>query len=131
VPGERLVGVWLDEGSIAVHAIDCAAWARSDPPEADILDIGWRRDGDDVFAFTGILVTVRNEIGVLSEVAAVIARYGVSIANISMRNHSADFVDMFIEIEVKSDRQIAQLLAGLCAVSTVVAAERCEAKPDE
>ncbi|MEQ1929761.1 MAG: bifunctional (p)ppGpp synthetase/guanosine-3',5'-bis(diphosphate) 3'-pyrophosphohydrolase [Parvularculaceae bacterium] len=126
VPGERIVGIREDDGDIAVHTIACEVWARLDPPESKLIDLSWNKEAEAVFGFTQVIVTVRNEIGVLSEVAAVIARYGVSIANIKMRNQSSDFVDLSIDLEVKNERQLVQMLAGLRTISTVVSAERRE-----
>jgi (p)ppGpp synthase/HD superfamily hydrolase len=126
VPGERIVGVRDADGAITVHAIHCETWEREDPPESSLLDLGWNKDSEGAFGFSQVLVTVRNEVGVLSEVAAAIARYGVSIANIKMRNHSADFVDLYIDVEIRNERQLAQMLAGLRAISTVISAERRE-----
>ena len=126
LPGERIVGIREDDGDIAVHTIACEVWARLDPPESKLIDLSWNKEAEAVFGFTQVIVTVRNEIGVLSEVAAVIARYGVSIANIKMRNQSSDFVDLSIDLEVKNERQLVQMLAGLRTISTVVSAERRE-----
>ncbi|MGE0408637.1 MAG: ACT domain-containing protein, partial [Amphiplicatus sp.] len=79
-----------------------------------------------VSAIAQIVVTIRNEIGVLSDVAGVIARYGVSIANIKMRNRSPEFVELFVDVEVKDTRQLEQMLAGLRASAAVLSAERNE-----
>lgn len=131
VPGERIIGIREDDGDIAVHTIACEIWARSDPPESRLIDLSWNADAEDVFGFTQVIVTVRNEIGVLSDVAAAIARYGVSIANIKMRNQKSDFVDLYIDLEVKNERQLVQMLAGLRAIASVVTAERREKLDDE
>jgi GTP pyrophosphokinase len=131
VPGERILGVIEDDGDVAVHTIYCETWARLDPPESSLIDLHWDKETEAVFGFTQVLVTVRNEIGVLSEVAACIARYGVSIANIKMRNQSPEFVDLYIDVEVKNERQLAQMLAGLKTVSNVVSADRRESLDHE
>ncbi|MCK5748409.1 MAG: ACT domain-containing protein, partial [Oricola sp.] len=75
-------------------------------------------------AFARIICTVRNGLGVLSEVAGIIARYGVSIANIRIQNRSREFVDFITDVEVKDARQLAQMLAGLRASPNVIDAER-------
>ncbi len=126
LPGERIVGIREDDGSILVHTIYCETLARLDPPQAQWIDLGWNKETADVFGFSQILVTVRNEIGVLSDVAGVIARYGVSIANIKMKNRSQDFVELYIDVEVKDEKQLTQMLAGLRASTAVLSAERHE-----
>ena len=131
LPGERIVGIREEDGSISVHTIDCATLARDDPPQSRWIDLSWRREGARFTTIAQIVVTVRNEIGVLSDVAGVIARYGVSIANIKLRNRSPDFVEMFIDAEVKDARQMEQMLAGLRASTAVLSAERSEAGENE
>lgn len=132
VPGERILGVREDDGDIAVHAITCEVWAREDPPESQLIDLGWDKDTEKLFGFTQVEVTVRNQIGVLSEVAGVIANYGVSIANIKMSGErGGDFVVLVIDLEVKNERQLLQMLAGLRTSSAVVGAERRESVDHE
>ena len=131
LPGERIVGIRGDDGSITVHTIHCETLAREDPPQSRWLDLKWRREGEGLTAFAQIIVTIRNEIGVLSDVASIIARYGVSVANIKMRGRSPDFVELIIDVEVKDLRQMAQMLAGLRASAAVLSAERNEAGDNE
>jgi (p)ppGpp synthase/HD superfamily hydrolase len=129
IPGERIVGVRTEDG-ISVHAIDCATLSQDDPGQSQWVDIKWR-DKDNHIAYAKIVVTVRNEIGVLSDVAGIIARYGVSIANIRLDNKSPDFVELFIDIVVKDIRQLEQMLAGLRASANVLSAERNERPKNE
>jgi len=129
IPGERIVGV-KDEQTVTVHAIDCQSLSAAEPEDGQWIDLKWR-DKDNHIAYAKITVTVRNEIGVLSEVAGIIARYGVSIANIRLDNKSPDFVELFIDIVVKDIRQLEQMLAGLRASAHVLSAERNERPKDE
>jgi (p)ppGpp synthase/HD superfamily hydrolase len=131
LPGERIVGIREDDGSILVHTIHCETLARDDPPQSRWIDLSWRRESTGVSAFAKIKVTVRNEIGVLSDVASIIARYGVSIANIKMRNRAQDFVELYMDVEVKDAKQLENMLGGLRASATVLSAERHEAIDDE
>ncbi|HOP20543.1 MAG TPA: DUF5913 domain-containing protein, partial [Amphiplicatus sp.] len=126
LPGERIVGIRQNDGSILVHTIHCETLAREDPPQSRWLDLRWRKDSGDVSAVAQIIMTIRNDVGVLSDVAGIIARYGVSIANIKMRNRSREFVEVIVDLEVKDARQLEQLLAGLRASAAVLTAERNE-----
>lgn len=128
LPGERIVGIRDTDGSIQVHEISCERLALDDPPQDRWLDLRWRRDTEETSYFAQIVVTVNNEVGVLSEVANVIARYGVSIANIRLQNRGQGFVELVVDVEVTDARQLANLLGGLKASRSVVAAERREAQ---
>ena len=124
LPGERIVGIRQDDGSIMVHAISCKTLEKEDPPQERWLDLKWREQDENATAFARLLVTVRNGLGVLSEVAGIIARYGVSIANIRIQNRSREFVDFITDVEVKDARHLAHMLAGLRASPNVIDAER-------
>jgi GTP pyrophosphokinase len=129
IPGERIVGI-RDGELVVVHAIDCATLEREDPTQSQWVDLKWRERAD-VTAYAKVLVTVRNDIGVLSDVAGIIARYGVSIANIRLDNRSPDFVELHIDIVVKDVRQLEQMLAGVRASAHVLSAQRNERTSDE
>ncbi len=130
IPGERIVGI-RDGELVVVHAIDCAMLEREDPTQSQWVDLKWRERADGLSAYAKVLVTVRNEIGVLSDVAGIIARYGVSIANIRLDNRSPDFVELHIDIVVKDVRQLEQMLAGVRASTHVLSAQRNERASDE
>lgn len=124
IPGDRIVGIKQDDGLVRVHTISCERLAIDDPVQDRWIDLRWRRDAADATAFVKIVVTVRNEIGVLSDVAGIIAHFGVSIANIKLENRAEDFVEMLIDVEVKDARQLAHMMAGLGVASNVIKVER-------
>jgi GTP pyrophosphokinase len=129
IPGERIVGIRSSTG-VVVHAIDCATLEKEDPAQGQWIDLKWR-EKDNHIAYAKIVVTVRNEIGVLSDVAGIIARYKVSIANIRLDNKSPDFVELFIDVVVSDIRQLEQMLAGLRASAHVLSAIRNERPKNE
>src|SRR5690606_12057810 len=75
IPGERIIGV-RDGETVTVHAIDCATLESEGPSEGQWIDLRWREKENHI-AYAKVVVTVRNEIGVLSEIAGIIARYRV------------------------------------------------------
>ena len=129
IPGERIVGIREDQ-TVTVHAIDCSTLEKQGSLEGQWIDLKWR-EKDNHIAYAKVVVTVRNEIGVLSEIAGIIARYGVSIANIRLENKSPDFVELFVDVVVKDVRQLEQMLAGIRASAHVLAAERNERPKNE
>ncbi|MEZ5891736.1 MAG: bifunctional (p)ppGpp synthetase/guanosine-3',5'-bis(diphosphate) 3'-pyrophosphohydrolase [Parvularculaceae bacterium] len=130
LPGERIVGI--REGNVVkVHTIYCETLAREDPPQERWLDLKWREQEAGATAFARVVATVRNGVGVLSEIAGIIARYGVSIANIRLQNRSKEFIDFVMDVEVKDARQLTQMLAGVRASPAVINAERTGAGDNE
>ncbi|MEM8771265.1 MAG: bifunctional (p)ppGpp synthetase/guanosine-3',5'-bis(diphosphate) 3'-pyrophosphohydrolase [Pseudomonadota bacterium] len=132
LPGERIVGIRGDDGGVKVHTIYCETLAKEDPAQERWLDLKWR-EGEDIetSAFAQVTITVRNGVGVLSEVASIIARYGVSIASIRLLNRSQEFLDMVMDVEVKDAKQLSQMLAGVRAAPSVISAERSGHKENE
>ncbi len=124
LPGERIVGIRQGDRSIKVHTIYCEVLAEEDPPQDRWLDLKWRDREEGATAFARITATVRNGLGVLSEIGGIIARYGVSIANIRIHNRSKEFVDFVVDVEVKDARQFSQMLAGVRASPNVIDVDR-------
>ncbi|VAV99470.1 Guanosine-3',5'-bis(diphosphate) 3'-pyrophosphohydrolase / GTP pyrophosphokinase, (p)ppGpp synthetase II, partial [hydrothermal vent metagenome] len=132
LPGERIVGIRGDDGGISVHTIHCEQLAKQDPPQSRWLDLKWRaNDEEHQSAFARLTVTVQNGVGVLSEIAGIIARYGISIASMRLQNRSKEFIDVVMDVEVTDARQLAHALAGLRAAPTVLSAERVGIDDDE
>ena len=125
LPGERIVGIRGDDGAITVHTIHCEQLAKDDPPQSRWMDLKWREGEEEQFsAFARLIVTVQNGVGVLSEIAAIIARYGISIASMRLQNRSKEFIDIVMDVEVNDARQLTQALAGVRAAPSVLSAER-------
>lgn len=132
LPGERIVGIRGDGGGVAVHTIYCDTLAREDPAQERWMDLKWRdKEEDGVSAFARVTITVQNGVGVLSEVAGIIARYGVSIAGMRLSNRSREFLDMIMDVEVKDAKQLNQMLAGVRAAPSVISAERTGSDENE
>lgn len=132
LPGERIVGIRGDAGDITVHTIHCERLAADDPGQERWLDLKWRDNDDEALtAFARLSVTVQNGVGVLSEIAGIIARYGISIASMRLQNRSKEFIDIVMDVEVHDARQLAQALAGVRAAPTVLSVERIGTEDDE
>ena len=124
LPGERIVGIRGEDGSIDVHTIYCDMLAKDDPDQSRWLDLKWAADKDDIFVIARIHVSVQNGVGVLSEVANIVARYGVSISGMKMRTLSRDFIEIVMDVEVRDVKQLNNVLAGVRAAPSVISAER-------
>ncbi|MEO1149828.1 MAG: bifunctional (p)ppGpp synthetase/guanosine-3',5'-bis(diphosphate) 3'-pyrophosphohydrolase [Pseudomonadota bacterium] len=135
IPGDRIVGIKSIPGDsprhLHVHTIFCKALARRDPALDRWVDLRWRSDQSAYRAASAIKMTVHNEVGGLSEIASVIARYGVSVTNISFINRTPDFFDLVIDVGVKDLKTLTQLLTALRASRITISVERDEANHDD
>jgi len=135
IPGDRIVGIKSIPGDsprhLHVHTIFCKTLARRDPALDRWVDLRWRSDQSAYRAASSIKMTVHNEVGGLSEIASVIARYGVSVTNISFINRTPDFFDLVIDVGVKDLKTLTQLLTALRASRITISVERDEAHHDD
>ncbi|MEL6111690.1 MAG: bifunctional (p)ppGpp synthetase/guanosine-3',5'-bis(diphosphate) 3'-pyrophosphohydrolase [Pseudomonadota bacterium] len=135
IPGDRIVGIKSIPGDsprhLHVHTIFCKTLARRDPALDRWVDLRWRSDQSAYRAASSIKMTVHNEVGGLSEIASIIARYGVSVTNISFINRTPDFFDLVIDVGVKDLKTLTQLLTALRASRITISVERDEAHHDD
>lgn len=126
VPGERIVGIKSGHDEMRVHTIFCQRLAQDDPPQDLWVDLKWRTNRGKYRAASTLELTVRNEVGGLSEMASVLARYNVSVTNIRFTNRTPDFFDLVIDIGVQDIQTLTQVLTALRATNTTISAQRSE-----
>jgi len=72
IPGDRIVGVILPGRGVEVHVIDCERLALLDEDQ-DWIDLRWTPEAKSNAVSVGrIVAVVRNEPGVLAEMAGVV-----------------------------------------------------------
>ena len=76
-------------------------------------------------------MTVSNDVGGLSVVASILARYSVSITNIRFTRRTPDFFDLIIDVGVKDVRMLMDVLTALRASETVISAVRHEGQEED
>ncbi|MDB5441500.1 MAG: pyrophosphokinae, partial [Caulobacteraceae bacterium] len=124
IPGDRIVGVAdATEDVIEVHTIDCALLA--DQEEAQWRDLQWTVEAERSAFGTGkIAVTVRDVPGVLGQVCTIIGETGGNIVALKMHHRQHGFVDDDIEIEVRDQRHLTNIIAALRTNAHVEQVER-------
>jgi len=130
LPGERIVGIKSSKQNLHIHTIFCERLAIDDPPQDQWVDVKWRDDRGEFRANSIILVTANNEVGGLSEIAAIIARYRTSITNIKFLRRTSDFFDLMISLGVTDIQRLTQLLTALRASTTTISAQRHESSEE-
>jgi len=131
IPGERIVGIKSGHDEIRVHTIFCHRLAEDNPSQDRWVDLKWRENRGEYRAASSIELTVRNEVGGLSELASVIARYNVSVTNIRFTKRTPDFFDLVIDVGVKDIQNLTQLLTAMRATNTTISAQRREGQEEE
>lgn len=123
LPGERIVGVAGQGGTVAVHRIDCDVLAAA--ADADWLNLAWSSAPSTAFV-APIVVTVNNRTGAIGHIGTMLARYDADIVDMKLGNREARFSDLCFDIAVRDARHLANVLTGLRASDYVVEAKRSE-----
>ena len=131
IPGERIVGIKSGHDKIRVHTIYCNRLAQDDPSQDLWVDVKWRNNRGAFRAASCISMTVSNDVGGLSVVASILARYSVSITNIRFTRRTPDFFDLIIDVGVKDVRMLMDVLTALRASETVISAVRHEGQEED
>ena len=96
----------------------------NDTPER-WLDVSWDSDNDDTqFLVSRIGVTLINKPGSLGKVTLIIAKNNGNISNIRFSTRKIDFYEIIIDIEVRDNIHLTNIIAALRLLSEVSSVER-------
>ncbi|CAM3787403.1 GTP pyrophosphokinase rsh [Litorimonas haliclonae] len=127
IPGDRIIGlqnVEDEKGGIRIHTIDCETLSSTNVDPDDWLDLGWRRSADQSSATGRMTVTVEHVPGALADLTKIIGESGGNLVNIKTVKRSPVFFDMIMDVEVRDNRHLVQIIAALRASAYVISAER-------
>ena len=131
IPGDRIVGIQSLEGKgVEIHTIDCEALESFEGDEERWLDIGWRRSVQHAASTGRITATLEHVPGALADVTKIIGEAGGNLTNIKTVSRSPTFFDMIIDVEVRDNRHLLQIIAAMRASTYVVSAGRTRAVID-
>jgi GTP pyrophosphokinase/guanosine-3',5'-bis(diphosphate) 3'-pyrophosphohydrolase len=125
VPGDRIVGIAQDDGSVAVHTIDCSVLAQYEDREDLWRDMHWTAQAEQsTLSVARLQATIRDAAGVLGQVCTVIGEAGGNIVNLRMHHRQQDFFDVDIDVDVNDVRHLTHIAAALRANPSVETVER-------
>lgn len=125
LPGDRIVGIQTPGKGVSIHTIDCVSLESfHDMPER-WLDVSWDLPSAEKQAHIGRLkLNVANEPGTLAELASTVANNRGNIVNLKITNRHTDLFEMAVDIEVRDNRHLNQIVASLRSVAAVSTVER-------
>ncbi|MFO1166907.1 MAG: bifunctional (p)ppGpp synthetase/guanosine-3',5'-bis(diphosphate) 3'-pyrophosphohydrolase [Rhodoblastus sp.] len=125
VPGDRIVGIVTPGDGITIYPIQSPALSAFDNEPERWIDVRWDLEeyGRDKFP-AQIKVTAINEPGSLGAIATVIGDAGANISNIAFEEHSPDFRDVLIDVEVNDLKHLTGIMSQLKARPVVSKVER-------
>ncbi len=125
LPGDRIVGIQTPGKGVAVHTIDCQTLESfHDMPERWI-DVSWDiASGNDQRLVGRLTLVVTNRPGGLANVTTAVASHDGNINNLKITGRSTDFFDLTLDIEVKDNRHLNEIMAALRAEGAVSSVDR-------
>lgn len=130
LPGDRIVGIIAQGKGVTVHRRKCHNLSMfADMPER-FLEISWTeeamgRTGRDAPRYTARLsVVAGNDPAVLASLTNLATRHEACVVNLRIVNRQLDFMEILVDMEVRSKGHLATVLAGFRAEKGVLQAER-------
>jgi len=133
MPGDRIVGVMREGKGVEVHVIDCEPLAEMEDEQSleNWIDLKWTPEaGAHGVSIGRVLATVRNEPGVLAEIAGAVGEAGGNITDVKTLQRTRDFFEMAFDVEVFDARHLNNIVAALKTSDKVVTAERARRPGD-
>ena len=127
IPGDRIIGMQSPGRGIEIHTIDCEELAQHEAQQEMWLDLGWRRAAEQTASTGRVTATVEHVPGALADVTKIIGESRGNLTNIKTLRRSPAFFDMVLDIEVRDNRHLLQILAALRTSTYVVSTDRSRA----
>jgi GTP pyrophosphokinase/guanosine-3',5'-bis(diphosphate) 3'-pyrophosphohydrolase len=129
IPGDRILGLQIKGGGIAIHTIDCDELAADEEQSANWIDLAWRRAAKQAASTARVVITVEHVPGALADVTKIIGESKGNLTNIKTMRRSPTFFDMIIDVDVRDTRHLMSIIAALRASAFVVKVDRSRALP--
>ena len=125
IEGDKIVGIVTAGLGVSIHTVDCNTLdSYSDSPER-WLDISWESDSENKgLHISRIKIVLTNKAGSLGKVTTAIANNNGNISNIHFTSRKIDFFEIIIDIEVRDNNHINNIMAALRLLSEISSLER-------
>jgi (p)ppGpp synthase/HD superfamily hydrolase len=119
IPGDPIIGFLSAGRGITVHTADCPNVAKFRKHPEQWIEVKWETHIEGVFP-VNVRVEVKNQRGVLAQVAAVIAEFDANIDTVNLEERDGINSAMDFTIEVRDRVHLAAILRRLRALDAVV-----------
>ncbi len=126
IPGDPIVGVIHTGSGVTIHNQNCKILKNLVLTPQRILNISWKKseEAKEEKYLSKIRVLLTNKSGSLADVSSLITKKDVRINNIKVANRVADYLELLVDVEVKSVDHLEEILSSLRSSKKIVEAER-------
>lgn len=122
IPGDKVVGVLTTKG-MTLHRVICSNLIRFKRKNIQYLDIDWKADEKEEF-YVKISIKVANRRGTLALIAETIAKIGINIENIEMKEKDNFMKAINLIISVKNSKQLEEVFSQIKSFDFVIGVSR-------
>ena len=126
LPGDRIVGIVTTGKGVTIHTSDCQTLESFAATPERFIDVGWESGATKKgVAHTGRVTAIAaNGPGALASLTNAIAKQDGAVTNLKIVNRQQDFFEVLVDVEVRDQRHLMNVIAGLRAASGVTQVER-------
>ncbi|MDO5622465.1 MAG: bifunctional (p)ppGpp synthetase/guanosine-3',5'-bis(diphosphate) 3'-pyrophosphohydrolase [Paracoccus sp. (in: a-proteobacteria)] len=124
LPGERIVGITYRGKGVVIHAIDCPVLADFEDQLDRWVDLGWREGLHPTAYPVPLLLTIRNDAGVLGRICTLIGTQRANISDLEFLDRKPDFYKLRLEVELRDSEHLHAVMTALDAESDVAQVQR-------
>ncbi len=121
VPGESVIGFITRGRGITIHHRNCRHILKADPER--LVEVSWKPSGDEVYT-VDLRVTSVERKGMLADITALITQKDANIIGADVRTTVDNKGIAAFTIEVKSYRQLQEIIRAIKKVKNVLIVER-------
>ena len=121
LPGEHVLGFITRGRGVTIHKYNCTHILDSDPER--VVDVQWTPDDEDVY-MAGLKITSVDRKGILADVSSIMAKREANIIKAEIKTTMDKKGVSFFTIEVKSYKQLEEIMGAIKKVENVLIVER-------
>ncbi|NLI26575.1 MAG: bifunctional (p)ppGpp synthetase/guanosine-3',5'-bis(diphosphate) 3'-pyrophosphohydrolase [Acetobacter sp.] len=131
LPGEKIVGVVATGKGVTIHAAGCQSLQAFAATPERFLEVDWGYDADGRALgerphIGRISVIAANDPGVLATITNVVSRQNGALSELKIVNRQLEFIEIFVDVEVRDLKHLSSVIAALRAASGVSQVERAK-----
>jgi guanosine-3',5'-bis(diphosphate) 3'-pyrophosphohydrolase len=122
VPGDKIIGYITRSRGVSIHREDCHNIVNEDERER-LVPVEWGQSDDHLYPVS-IQVEAWDRIGLMRDIATVVAEEKVNITSVSLADSVGGTTTMYLTIETSGLAQLSQILKKIDGVKGVISVSR-------
>lgn len=129
LPGDGIVGIVSTGRGVTIHTNDCETLdAFRDMPERWV-DVSWGEGhGHEASMIGRLSIVLINRVNALGSLTTIIGKSEGNITNIKITNRTVDYIEIFLDVEVRDTGHLTEIIAVLRSSKDVSSVDRAKGR---